>query len=150
MKKILWVISSLVILIPLNAAALPTAPCNALETLKAKIHLAIYNALKYPANTAFYAATGVTAVKYEYLNGQAGDIHMIGSSGNGILDRAALRAVKNAQYPPASSLFRDKSITDVIYFIFDNSDLMTRNSRATDSGDALRRQLSMDSKCMKM
>ncbi len=111
--------------------------------------MAIYKALKYPANTAFYAATGITTIRFDYLNGRVNDVHMTVSSGNGILDRAALRAVKNAQYPPASDNFHDKTITDIIYFIFDNSNHMTRNNRATDSGDALRRQLSLDSECTK-
>jgi TonB family protein len=125
----------------------PSIRCSALDTLKTKIHLAIYNALKYPASTSFYAATGVTTIKYDYLNGHVNNIHMRESSGNAILDRTALKAVKNAHYPPASGILHDKKISDVVYIVYDNSDYRSRNYRPTDNVNALRHQLDVDSKC---
>lgn len=123
--------------------------CNATDILKAKIHMAIHNALRYPASTAFYAATGVTTVKYIYLDGRVSDARISESSGNRILDRTALRAVKDAHYPKAPAVLNGIKIPDIIYFVFDNSDLMYRSSRPTDSSNALRRQLSKDEKCSK-
>ena len=122
--------------------------CDSLDILKAKIHMAINSALQYPASMTFYAARGITTVKYVYLNGRVSDAQVTGSSGNRILDRAALRAVRQAKYPAAPAALQGVKIPDVVYVVFDNSDLMERNDSPTNSGSALRRQLAKDEQCM--
>ncbi|MDE2234360.1 MAG: TonB family protein [Gammaproteobacteria bacterium] len=131
------------------AADQQRAACGSLQMLKAKIHMAIYSALKYPASMAFFAARGITTVKYVYRDGQAGDVRVSESSGNRILDRAALRAVREAKYPSAPAAFHGIKIPDVVYFVFDNSDLMARDDAPTNSGSALRRQLYRDEQCIR-
>ena len=123
--------------------------CDSLDILKAKIHMAINSALQYPASMTFYAARGITTVKYVYLNGQVSSARVTVSSGNRILDRAALRAVRGAKYPAAPAAFQGVKIPDVVYVVFDNSDLMARNDTPTNSSSAFRRKLSKDEECMR-
>lgn len=130
------------------AAAPPAAAlhCSDWERLRTEIHRAIYAALKYPAQARYYASTGVTAVEYDYYNGQVSDVHMTTSSGDRMLDRVALAAVRNAAYPSAPA-FANKPIRDVVYVIFDNTGRLQRNSYGAqhDSGSELAQ--SMDTKC---
>ncbi|MGH8284028.1 MAG: TonB family protein [Gammaproteobacteria bacterium] len=124
MKKLLLIVLLSGMLIPLYALAQAKArmqphsdhaessenSCNELELLKSRMHQAIYDAVKYPPNVAYSVARGVTSIRYDYLNGHVVNARIIASSGTGTLDRAAVRAVRDAKYPPAPAALRDKDI----------------------------------------
>jgi protein TonB len=103
--------------------------------LRGRLHQAIYAALRYPAQTAYYAATGVTAIEYNFVSGHAVDVRIADSSGDKLLDRVAVSAVKDAKYPTPDPDSASRTIHDVVYIIFDNTGRLQRNSngRLTDS-----------------
>lgn len=131
------------------AVAMPSETgkaCSQLDVLRAAVHRAIYAALKYPAEARYYASTGVTAISYVYLDGHVDDIHVDTPSGDRMLDRVALNAVKRADYPSSGGL-AGKPIHDVVYVIFDNTGRLQRNSFGAqrDSGEEMNKDL--DSRC---
>src|SRR5579872_4784185 len=73
-----------------------TPSCEEIKVFKAKMHAAVDDALKYPADLKFEPAAGVTIVTYDYEDGRTLNPHITQWSGDGRLDRAALNAVKNA------------------------------------------------------
>ncbi|MGH8378184.1 MAG: energy transducer TonB [Gammaproteobacteria bacterium] len=161
MKKLLWIILFSGILTLSSAlaqskagiqthpdhAAPPEKTCDESELLKARMHKAIYDAIKYPPNALYTSWKGVVAVKFNYLNGHVKNARIIASSGTGILDRAAMRAVKSAKYPPAPSAFQNRQVSDIVYIIFDNTGILSRSDDQPDSEKAFSKQLAMDSKC---
>lgn len=132
--------------VPMPSETTKGKVCSQLEVLRATVHRAIYAALKYPAEARYYASTGVTAISYVYLDGHVDDIHIATPSGDRMLDRVALNAVKRADYPPSGG-FAGKPIHDVVYVIFDNTGRLQRNSYGgqRDSGEELDKDL--DSRC---
>lgn len=97
---------------------LPT--CEQVKAFKNKLHQVINTALHYPAELSFYPATGVTIVGYDYYDRKVSNVRITQASNDGRLDRAAINAVKNADYSsiPSTGPFK---IHDSVIFIFDNS-----------------------------
>ncbi|MGH8398779.1 MAG: energy transducer TonB [Gammaproteobacteria bacterium] len=122
--------------------------CNELEYFKARMHQAIYDALKYSANFPYSVTKGVTSIRYNYLNGNVVSVKIITSSGTNPLDRAAVRAVRDAQYPPVPAALRDKEITDLVYIVFDNTGTLATQGGTPESRNAISRQEDMDARCV--
>lgn len=85
------------------------------------MHAAVNAALKYPAELKFMPAAGVTFVAYEYQDGRTENVHITQSSGDHMLDRAAVAAVKNADFTSITPNISHWRIQDVVIIIFDNS-----------------------------
>ncbi|MGH8398617.1 MAG: energy transducer TonB, partial [Gammaproteobacteria bacterium] len=92
----------------LKLTAVPTAPVTHIQSSTeadlSNFPLAIKAAvlaapLVYPRQAILAGTTGVTQVAFDYLNGNAINIHIASSSGDKSLDRAAMDAVQRAQYP---------------------------------------------------
>jgi len=107
--------------------AIPT--CEEIKAFKDKMHKAVDAALKYPAELKFRPATGVTIVTYDYVDGKTEDPRITQWSGDGRLDRAALAAVKNADFAAIRPGIGDKKIHDVVIIVFDNSANTDKNTK---------------------
>lgn len=113
---------------PATAAA---DSCYALAAFKKKIHDAIDAALKYPAKMAFSSAKGITTIEYDYLNGYVTNIWIRDSSGDSVLDRAAVTAVKHADYASIQPAIHNKLIHDRVFIIFDNTAILDKSRADT-------------------
>lgn len=80
-----------------------------------KIHSAVQAAVYYPPAAAAMNYSGRVRVEFHLLNGAPSDEKVLISSNLGIIDRAALRAVKTAAYPAPPKELRDK---DEIYQVW--------------------------------
>jgi periplasmic protein TonB len=136
-------------LAPAGASAAPAKVCNAPVSLRGKMHQAIYAALRYPAQTAYYAATGVTAIEYDFADGHASNVRIATTSGDKLLDRVAVAAVKNAKYPAPDPDSGHRTIHDMVYIIFDNTGRLQRNSngRLTDGSQDKGGAMTADPSC---
>jgi protein TonB len=97
---------------PVNAAAHPDASFDA--TLRA----AIQAALRYPASARMEGTTGRTLVAFVYRDGAVSGIHVVTSSGVGLLDHAALAAVRDAVCPPPPHGFEGASLPERLWVDF--------------------------------
>lgn len=91
------------------------------------MHAAVDTALKYPAELKFRPASGVTIVTYDYQDGRTEDAHITQWSGDGRLDRAALNAVKDADFASITPGIGHKRIHDAVIIVFDNSANVDKN-----------------------
>lgn len=110
-----------------SASNAPAVSCKALEAFEAKMHAAIRAALKYPAKVLYHGTYGITTIEYDYLNGHVTNIHVITSSGDGVLDRAAVAAVKDADYSSILPVITGRLIHDMVFIVFDNTGVLSRN-----------------------
>jgi len=101
-------------------AATDAPSCDDIKIFKDKMHTAVDAALKYPAELKFRPTSGVTFVAYEYQDGHTENVHITQWSGDGRLDRAAVAAVKNADFSSITPGIGHKHIHDVVIIIFDN------------------------------
>ena len=85
------------------------------------MHAAVDAALRYPAELKFMPAAGVTFVAFEYQDGRTENVHVTQSSGDHMLDRAAVAAVKNADFASITPNIVHWRIQDVVIVVFDNS-----------------------------
>lgn len=127
----------------------PSQACDPERVFRASLHEAIYAALKYPAQTAYQAATGLTTLEYDYKNGRAANIRITDPSGDSVLDRVAATAVRDAKYPLPESEFVDKTIHDTVFVIFDNTGELRRASgyHLVDSSEDQRSAKTQDTGC---
>jgi len=109
------------------AHAIPT--CEEIKVFKDKMHKAVDAALKYPAELKFRPAAGVTIVTYDYVDGKTENARITQWSGDGRLDRAALAAVKNADFASIEPGIGKKKIHDVVIIVFDNSANTDKNTK---------------------
>ena len=80
-----------------------------------KIHAAVQAAVYYPPAAAAMNFSGRVRVEFHLLNATPSDERVLVSSELGMIDRAALRAVKTAAYPAPPKELRDK---DEIYQVW--------------------------------
>lgn len=104
-----------------TTAAAPLPTCQEIKAFKDKLHAVINAALRYPAELAFYPATGVTIVGYDYQDGKVSGAHITQASNDGRLDRTALRAVQNADYASIRPGIGSLKLHDSVIIVFDNS-----------------------------
>jgi TonB family protein len=108
---------------PATATSVAPVPptCQQIKAFKDKMHQAIDAALKYPAELSFHAAQGVTIVGYDYQDGKVSGARITQKSNDGRIDRAALRAVQNADYSSISPGIGSLKLHDSVIIVFDNS-----------------------------
>jgi protein TonB len=97
-------------------AASPTAPPASFES---EMRAAIQAALRYPESARMAGMSGRTRVGFQYRDGVASDVTILVSSGSGLLDRAALAAVRDAAYPKPVPAFVGKTLTEQLWVTFD-------------------------------
>jgi len=62
--------------------------------------------------------TGRTRVAFEYRDGTVSDVKVLISSGVGLLDRAAIAAVRDAVYPKPEAAFVGKTLSEQLWVTF--------------------------------
>ena len=108
-------------------AAAPLPTCQELKAFKDKLHMAIDAALKFPAELSFYPSIGVAIVGYDYQDGKVSGVHITQKSNDGRIDRAALRAVQNADYASITPGIGSLKLHDSVIVVFDNSGNSEKN-----------------------
>lgn len=106
---------------PVTAPVHAEPTCEDIKTFKDKMHAAVDAALKYPPELRFHPAAGVTFVAYEYQDGRTEEVHITQWSGDSRLDRAAVAAVKNADFASITPGIGHQRLHDVVIIIYDNS-----------------------------
>lgn len=106
---------------PAAAPATQAHSCAEIKAFKDGLHKAINDALRYPHAVAQHPVVGVTNIAYEYFDGKVRDARITMRSGNAMLDRTALAAVKGADYASISPRIDDEPIKDLVIIIFDNT-----------------------------
>jgi outer membrane biosynthesis protein TonB len=108
-------------------AAVPLPTCQEIKAFKDKLHKAIDAALQFPAELSFYPAVGVTIVGYDYQDGKVSGVHITQKSNDGRIDRAALRAVQDADYASITPGIGSLKLHDSVIVVFDNSGNSEKN-----------------------
>ena len=110
---------------PPPAPSLPPQPAPVVDNTAAvkasyddKIHAAVQSAVYYPRAAAAMNFSGRVRVEFHLLNSVASDAKVLVSSNLGMIDRAALRAVKIAAYPAPPKELRDKDLTYQVWVEF--------------------------------
>ncbi|MGF6970777.1 protein TonB [Paraburkholderia sp. WC7.3g] len=98
----------------------PAVPASARPdaSFEAALRAAIEAALRYPESARMEGITGRTLVGFVYRDGAASDIHVMTSSGMGLLDHAALAAVRDAVCPPPPHGLGGKSLPEQLWVDF--------------------------------
>ena len=73
----------------------------------------------YPAAARMMGIAGQAAVRFEYRDGAVRVIGLSQSSGAPVLDRAALAAVQDAQYPPAPPELAGRTLVKLVHVKFE-------------------------------
>ncbi|MFL9932467.1 TonB family protein [Paraburkholderia sp. RL18-103-BIB-C] len=97
---------------PVPAPALPDA------SFEAALRAAIEAALRYPESARMEGITGRTLVGFVYRDGVVSDIHVVTSGGMGLLDHAALAAVRDAVCPPPPHGLEGKNLPEQLWVDF--------------------------------
>jgi protein TonB len=94
------------------------APARPDASFEAALRAAIQAALRYPESARMEGTTGRTLVAFVYRDGAVSDIHVVTSSGMGLLDHAALAAVRDAACPPPPHGLAGKSLPEQLWVDF--------------------------------
>jgi protein TonB len=101
----------------------PTAPAPAAgatdTSFDASLRAAIEAALRYPESARMAGMSGRARVAFTYRDGSVSDVQLVVSSGIGLLDRAALAAVRDAAYPKPAPGFAGKTLSKQLWVTFD-------------------------------
>jgi len=114
-------VSSPVVEIPPPPPPQPTVNVNAaLEAeFAARLRASIQSAVVYPAAARFMALKGRARVEFIYRDGAYRQVRIAQSSGNGMIDQAALAAVSGATFPTPPDFMRGKDYPYQIAVNFD-------------------------------
>ena len=104
---------------PPAAAPAATAPNASFE---GALRAAIQAALRYPESARMAGMSGRTRVAFQYRDGVVSDVSVVVSSGIGLLDRAALAAVRDAAYPKPEPAFVGKTLSEQLWVTFNLDD----------------------------
>ncbi len=102
------------------APALPQhiRPADISVTFADRVRSAVQGAVIFPMAARAAHLSGETKVSFDYKDGQVSDAHIITTSGNAILDKAALAAVHAAHYPAATAEYVGRVLTFEIWVRF--------------------------------
>ena len=83
-----------------------------------KVRAAVQAAVVFPMAARASHLSGQTQVGFTYLDGEVSDAKVVTSSGNALLDKAALAAVHAPHYPPPPAEYQGKSLAFEIWVRF--------------------------------
>jgi protein TonB len=86
------------------------------------LRAAIQAALHYPESARMASISGRTRVAFQYRDGVVSDVRVVVSSGMGLLDRAAVAAVRDAAYPKPEPAFVGKTLSEQLWVTFNLDD----------------------------
>ena len=111
--------------VPPPAPPVPTVvepPVVDLQALRAAygqaMHAAIQAAVRYPDIARRMGESGRVRVAFRFAHGAAHDVRIVTSSGSGVLDRAAERAVRQATYPALPAALQGKALELELWVAF--------------------------------
>ena len=96
----------------------PAPPATVSDSFKGAVKAAVQAAVVYPASARMAHVAGRTKVAFNYLDGQVSNLSVVTSSGSGILDAAAKRAVEAAAYPAPPAGFAGKVLQFEVWVRF--------------------------------
>jgi len=103
---------------PSSAAVAPAPAPRPDASFAASLRAAIQAALRYPESARMQGTTGRTLVAFVYRDSAVSDIRVVASSGMGLLDHAAVAAVRDAQCPPPPHGMEGKSLAEQLWVDF--------------------------------
>ncbi|WP_321817712.1 MULTISPECIES: TonB family protein [unclassified Paraburkholderia] len=98
--------------------ATAAAPAGPGPNFAGKLRAAIQAALHYPESARMSGVAGRTRVAFTYRDGVVSEARVVVSSGVALLDRAALAAVRDADYPKSEPAFAGKALTEQLWVNF--------------------------------
>jgi protein TonB len=104
------------------APATPAASAGPTPSFEGALRAAIEAALHYPEAARMGGMSGRTRVAFHYRDGAVSDITVVISSGIGMLDRAALAAVRDANCPKPEPAFAGKTLSEQLWVNFNLND----------------------------
>jgi protein TonB len=107
---------------PPAAPAAPAVPAGPTPTFEGALRAAIQAALRYPEAARMAGMSGRTRVAFHYRDGVVSDVSVVISSGMGMLDRAALAAVRDANCPKPEPAFAGKTLSEQLWVNFNLND----------------------------
>jgi protein TonB len=104
--------------------AAPAAPATGAvdPSFDAALRAAVESAVRYPESARMAGITGRARVAFTYLDGTVSDVRLVVSSGSGLLDRAALAAVRDAIYPKPAPALAGKTLSKQLWVTFNLND----------------------------
>jgi protein TonB len=103
---------------PRAAVAPPATPAKPGASFEGALRAAIESALHYPESARMSGIAGRTRVAFDYRDGAISNARVIVSSGAGLLDRAALAAVRDAVCPKPEAAFAGKTLSEQLWVTF--------------------------------
>jgi protein TonB len=100
----------------------PAAAQHADPSFESALRAAIQAALRYPESARLAGMNGRVRVAFDYLDGRVSNVRLVASSGVGMLDRAALAAVHDANYPKPASALAGKTLSEQLWITFNLND----------------------------
>jgi protein TonB len=94
------------------------ANANANANFDAALRAAIQAALRFPESARREGASGRTLVAFVYRDRTVSEIRVVTSSGMGLLDHAAVAAVRDAECPPPPRGMEGKSLPEQLWIDF--------------------------------
>ena len=88
---------------------------DTVASLQGRIRAAIQAALRYPPAATAMQLAGRAQVELEYRSGGVRNVQLARSAGSPLLDRAAISAVRDAQYPAAPPEVGDRSLLLLVW-----------------------------------
>lgn len=82
------------------------------------LRASIQAALRYPESARMEGASGRTLVAFVYRDRAVSGIRVVTSSGMGLLDHAAVAAVRDAECPPPPHGMEGKSLPEQLWVDF--------------------------------
>ena len=96
----------------------PAPPATVSDSFKGEVKAAVQAAVVYPASARMAHVVGKTKVAFSYRDGQVSHPSVVVSSGSGMLDAAARRAVEAASYPAPPAGFAGKVLQFEVWVRF--------------------------------
>jgi periplasmic protein TonB len=103
-------------------SAPPAAAAASSATFEGALRAVIQAALRYPESARMASMAGRTRVAFKFCDGVVSDVTVVISSGVGLLDRAALAAVRDAAYPKPEPAFAGKTLSEQLWVTFNLND----------------------------
>jgi periplasmic protein TonB len=108
---------------PAPAAVKAPAPSAPTPSFEGALRAAIQAALRYPESARMAGMSGRARIAFRYRDGVVSDVSIVKSSGIAMLDRAALAAVRDANYPKPESAFVGKTLSEQLWVTFNLDDV---------------------------
>jgi periplasmic protein TonB len=96
----------------------PPTPATPSASFEGALRAAIQAALVYPESARMGGIAGRTRVAFDYRDGAVSNLRVVVSSGIGLLDRAALAAVRDAACPKPDAAFAGKTLSEQLWVTF--------------------------------